>query len=139
MLEKLVPDIQKTAELVQEINGASTEQNSGAEQINKAIQQLDQVVQQNAGAAEEMSSTAEELSSQAEHLQSAVEFFKIGESERRRTVRVERVMPKVQKTKIAHIQHKAVAGGGKVAKPAGVMLDMGNGGRDDDDSEFERF
>jgi len=139
MLEKLVPDIQKTAELVQEINGASTEQNSGAEQINKAIQQLDQVIQQNAGAAEEMSSTAEELSSQAEHLQSAVEFFKIGESERRRTVRVERVMPKVQKTKIAHIPHKAVAGSGKVAKPAGVILDMGNGGRDDDDSEFERF
>ena len=59
MLEKLVPDIQKTAELVQEINSASSEQNSGAQQINKAIQQLDQVVQQNAGVAEEMSSTSE--------------------------------------------------------------------------------
>jgi methyl-accepting chemotaxis protein len=140
MLAKLVPDIQKTAELVQEINGASAEQNSGAEQINKAIQQLDQVVQQNAGAAEEMSSTAEELSSQAEHLQSAVEFFKIGDNgAHRKTVRVERVMPKVQKTKIAHIPHKAVAGGEKAARPVGVALDMGNGGKDDDDSEFERF
>ncbi|MBF0565410.1 MAG: MCP four helix bundle domain-containing protein [Nitrospirae bacterium] len=51
MLSKLVPDIQKTAELVQEITAASNEQNTGAEQINKAIQQLDQVIQQNASAA----------------------------------------------------------------------------------------
>jgi len=80
MLEKLVPGIQKTAELVREINSASTEQNGGAVQINKAIQQLDQVVQQNAGAAEEMSSTAEELSAQAEHLQSAIAFFRVPET-----------------------------------------------------------
>ena len=144
MLEKLVPDIQKTAELVQEINGASAEQNSGAEQINKAIQQLDQVVQQNAGAAEEMSSTAEELSAQAEHLQSAVEFFKVESSDtRRRSVRIERVMPK-QKTKVAHLQHegrphKSIAGSDRPAKPVGVAIDMGNGGKDDEDSEFERF
>jgi len=57
MLAKLVPDIQKTAELVQEISAASKEQTSGADQINVAIQQLNQVIQQNAGAAEEMSST----------------------------------------------------------------------------------
>ena len=144
MLEKLVPGIQKTAELVQEIHGASAEQNSGAEQINKAIQQLDHVVQQNAGAAEEMSSTAEELSAQAEHLQSAVEFFKIESNEtQRRSVRIERVMPK-QKTKVAHLQHegrphKSIAGSDRPAKPLGVALDMGNGNKDDDDSEFERF
>jgi methyl-accepting chemotaxis protein len=48
MLEELVPNIQKTAELVQEISAASNEQSSGAEQINRAIQQLDQVIQQNA-------------------------------------------------------------------------------------------
>ena len=63
MLGKILPDIQKTAELVQEINAASKEQDTGAEQINKAIQQLDQVIQQNASAAEEMASTSEELSS----------------------------------------------------------------------------
>ena len=77
LLSEMVPDIQKTAELIQEINAASVEQNSGAEQINKAIQQLDQVIQQNAGASEEMASTAEELSSQAEQLQSAMDFFKL--------------------------------------------------------------
>ena len=80
MLTSLVPDIQKTAELVQEISASSKEQDTGASQINKAIQQLDQVIQQNAGAAEEMSSTAEELSSQAEQLQSTIAFFKVKEA-----------------------------------------------------------
>jgi methyl-accepting chemotaxis protein len=80
MISRLVPDIQKTAALVQEINSASSEQNSGAEQINKAIQQLDKVVQQNAGVAEEMSSASEELASQAENLQSSIAFFRISES-----------------------------------------------------------
>ncbi len=77
MLMKLVPDIQRTAELVQEIAAATGEQNSGAEQINKAIQQLDQVIQQNASASEEMASTSEELSSQAQQLQHTMSFFRV--------------------------------------------------------------
>ncbi|MBP7460104.1 MAG: MCP four helix bundle domain-containing protein [Candidatus Delongbacteria bacterium] len=76
MLTRILPDIQKTAELVQEITAASSEQNKGAEQINKAIQQLDQVIQHNASASEEISSTSEELSAQAEHLQQAIAFFR---------------------------------------------------------------
>ncbi len=78
MLQRIVPDIQKTAELVQEISSACNEQNAGADQINKAIQQLDQVIQQNASASEEMASTSEELQSQATQLQSSISFFKIG-------------------------------------------------------------
>ncbi len=80
MLAKLVPDIQKAAELVQDMNAASSEQHTGAEQINQAIQQLDGVIQQNAGAAEEMAATAEELSLQAEQLQANVAFFRIGDT-----------------------------------------------------------
>lgn len=76
MLKKIVPDIQKTAELVQEISAACLEQDRGTQQINKAIQQLDQVIQQNAGAAEQSSSTASELSAQAEQLLNIMEFFK---------------------------------------------------------------
>ena len=76
MLSRIVPDIQKTADLVQEINAASNEQRSGANQINSAIQQLDQVIQQNAAASEEMASTSEELLSQAEQLQSTIGFFR---------------------------------------------------------------
>ncbi len=82
MLEKLVPDIQKTSELVQEISAASKEQAGGADQINGAIQELNQVIQQNACAAEEMTATAEELSTQAEQLQEAISFFKVGEDAR---------------------------------------------------------
>ena len=77
MLNQMVPDIQKTAELVMEISAACREQDTGAEQINKAIQQLDQVIQQNASASEEISSTAEELSGQAEQLQDTIAFFKV--------------------------------------------------------------
>ncbi len=78
MLNKLVPDIQKTAELVQEIAAASKEQDIGAEQINKALMQLEKVIQQNASASEEMASTTEELTSQSEQLVSALTFFRTG-------------------------------------------------------------
>ncbi len=77
MLAKLVPDIKKTAELVEEISAACREQDIGANQMNQAIQQLDKVIQQNAGAAEEMSATSEELAGQAEHLLASIAFFRI--------------------------------------------------------------
>jgi len=78
LLEAMVPNIQKTAELVQEIAAASQEQDAGAEQIGRAIQQLDSVIQQNASSSEEMASTSEELSSQAEQMQAAIGFFDLG-------------------------------------------------------------
>jgi methyl-accepting chemotaxis protein len=81
MLKQLVPVIQNTAELVQEITAASREQSIGAEQINKAIQQLDHVIQQNAAASEEMAATADALSSQSEHLQNTIGFFSLGENQ----------------------------------------------------------
>jgi methyl-accepting chemotaxis protein len=77
MLAKLVPDIKRTSELVQEISAASKEQAGGTDQINNAIQQLNHVVQQNAGAAEEMSTMSGELSTQAQQLQAAIEFFRL--------------------------------------------------------------
>ncbi len=77
LLAKIVPDIKKTAELVQEISTASGEQNAGAEQVNKAVVQLDQVIQENASNAEELASTAEELSGQAEQLQASISYFKV--------------------------------------------------------------
>ncbi|MDM8516865.1 methyl-accepting chemotaxis protein [Desulfobacterales bacterium HSG16] len=92
MLSQLVPDIQKTAELVQEIDAASKEQNTGADQINTATQQLDSVIQQNLSISEEMSASSEELSATAEGLSStsgdlanqavllqrSMDFFKVG-------------------------------------------------------------
>jgi len=77
MLDKMVPDIQKTSELVQEISASSKEQDTGAGQISKAIQQLDSVIQQNASSSEEMASTAEELYGQAEQMKAAIGYFRI--------------------------------------------------------------
>lgn len=80
LLDNLVPEIQKTSQLIREITAASAEQNSGADQINTAIQQLNIVTQQNAAASEEMATSAEELSSQAESLKMAVAFFTLGDN-----------------------------------------------------------
>ncbi|QTA78152.1 Methyl-accepting chemotaxis protein domain-containing protein [Desulfonema limicola] len=68
----LVPDIKKTADLVQEISAASNEQRSGAEQVNKAVLQLDQVIQQNAAGAEQMTATSAQLSAQAMYLKETI-------------------------------------------------------------------
>lgn len=76
-LEAIVPEIQKTAQLVQEISSASMEQSQGAEQVNNAIQQLNSVTQQNAATSEQMASSAEELSSQAKQLNEIIGFFRI--------------------------------------------------------------
>jgi methyl-accepting chemotaxis protein len=82
MLAKLVPDIKRTARLVEEITAACREQDIGATQVNQAIQQLDKVTQQNASASEQVSSTSEQLSNQAERLQSTITFFKTSASAR---------------------------------------------------------
>ena len=79
MLATLVPNIEKTAELVQEISAASAEQSSGAEQVNCAIQQLDKVTQANATTAEQVASAAEILANQAALLQQTIAFFTIPE------------------------------------------------------------
>ena len=87
MLTKLVPEIQKTAELVKEISVASAVQETGIEEINRAIQQVDKVIQQNAAASEELSATAEEFSTQSEQLQGTIGFFKTGNDDRVKTGR----------------------------------------------------
>ncbi|GAB6089237.1 methyl-accepting chemotaxis protein [Spirochaeta dissipatitropha] len=95
MLSEMVPHIQRTAELVQEISATSREMNSGASQVNTAVSQLDQVVQQSAASAEEvastseeqssqtdtLASTAEQLSSQAQDLRDIIAFFRLGQQE----------------------------------------------------------
>ncbi|MBF0477083.1 MAG: CZB domain-containing protein [Deltaproteobacteria bacterium] len=77
MIENIIPDIQRTSELVQEINTSCKEQTAGIDQVSRAIQRFDQVIQQNAGAAEEMASTSHELLARTKQLQEAITFFKI--------------------------------------------------------------
>lgn len=76
-ISSMIPEIKRTAELVQEISASSAEQNSGAQQINQSILQLDQVIQQNASAAEESASMSEELAGQSEQMQTTITFFRL--------------------------------------------------------------
>ena len=80
LLGMIVPTIQKTSELVREINASSAEQATGIDQTTTAIHQLDHVIQQNAASSEEMTATSAELADQSEYLRSAAAFFKIDES-----------------------------------------------------------
>lgn len=80
LLDRLVPDIRKTADLVQEISAASREQKSSVEQTTSAIMQLDSVIQQNASISEELASTSEALSAQAEQLSELLKYFNVGGS-----------------------------------------------------------
>ncbi len=138
MLDKLVPDIQKTAELVQEITAASKEQDAGAEQINKALQQLEKVIQQNASAAEEMASTTEQLTGQSDQLVSALGFFRTGDSgqaplSRSASPRANGALGKLKEA----VTHSPVAVSKKPVK-SGVALRMRDTG-DQVDKEFERY
>ena len=145
MLNKIVPDIRKTSELVQEINAASTEQSTGADQINLALQQLDQVIQQNASSSEEMSSTAEELSAQAEQLQDAISFFKISTYKKSRTKNQEQTASPTplqdktngsgrdsQESRPITITNKPET----LGQARGIVLDMGEDSLDD---AFEKY
>jgi methyl-accepting chemotaxis protein len=144
MLTKLVPDIQKTSELVQEISASSAEQNSGASQITNAIQQLDSVIQQNASATEEMASTTEELSSQAQQLQETISFFKLDGTSNVRQVhdlskvtRVRNVAPKPKQ--VFQKQPERLKDSKELMKELpGIDLNM-NGKENGADSEFEQY
>ncbi|MFZ5764400.1 MAG: methyl-accepting chemotaxis protein [Thermodesulfobacteriota bacterium] len=137
MLGKMLPDIQRTAELVQEISAASREQDSGAEQINKAIQQLDQVIQQNAGAAEEMASTTEELSSQAEQLKSTIAFFTLAAGGRRGQLAAPPCSVARRSLVIGHQPARAAASG---KKSDAIHLELGDMASPDLlDDDFEKY
>ncbi len=77
LLDSMVPSIQQTSELVQEISAASTEQASSAGQINNAMEQLNGITQQSASSSEELAATAEEMSGQAQQLQELMDFFNL--------------------------------------------------------------
>ncbi|MBF0295442.1 MAG: methyl-accepting chemotaxis protein [Magnetococcales bacterium] len=142
IIGKLVPDIQKTAQLVQEISAASREQSQGASQINAAIGQLDQVIQQNAGASEEMAATADEMNNQARHLSEVIGFFKTGPQELPPAASspTARKAPPVAAAKMSHLPKKPAPKalpGPASSRPSGVNLNMASGSASDD--EFETF
>jgi len=77
----LVPDIEKTTQLIKEISAASIEQKTGADQINQAMQQLNMITQENASSSDELTQSANQLSVLANNLNQSVGFFKINETD----------------------------------------------------------
>jgi methyl-accepting chemotaxis protein len=139
MLASLVPNIQKTSDLITEISVACREQDIGASQINEAIQQLDQVTQQNAAASEEMTATSQELSNQAETLQNSIAFFQVDTAQTGRPAAV------ALRSKPAKQAGKPVAPKGRfvpvAARPqkAGFDMALESGGPDQDDANFKAY
>jgi len=144
MLTRLVPDIKRTAELVEEITAACREQDVGSSQINQAIQQLDQVTQQNAAASEQVSSTSEELTSQAEQLQATIAYFRLedgGSSAPAIDGAVSKLKAKVATMKAAagHAPAKAAAHKPKAtASGKGFALELQHAAEDEMDAHFKR-
>ena len=163
----MIPEIKKTADLVQEISASSNEQNTGAEQINQAILQLDQVVQQNASASEESASMSEELASQAEQMQATIGFFTIDDSLsgqstiRKEPVRIthppihnkeiakkipEKTTDKHNAASVVHAKKEKTVrpvSAGTVQNPKGILLHLDDekhtNAMDALDSEFQEF
>ncbi|MGR3496200.1 HAMP domain-containing methyl-accepting chemotaxis protein [Citreimonas sp.] len=132
MLETLVPNIQRTADLVQEISASTREQNVGAEQINEAIRELDKVIQQNAAAAEQSAATSEELAAQSQQLNAVIGFFNVDNGGVRAT----------SAPKPAKVAHKPAANAAPKKKPASKTaeafdLDLTSG--DVSDADFTRY
>ncbi|MGD9940324.1 MAG: methyl-accepting chemotaxis protein [Clostridia bacterium] len=148
---QVVPDINKTADLVAEISAASREQSVGVDQIARAITQLDTVIQQNASASEEMASMAEELSSQAEQLASAIAFFTIEENGSRGSRKAitsgqtdNRTASTQHSVKVAHAATKSAdpvskAGSGKTSSKTAITLRAEQAKDQLSDDDFEEF
>jgi len=136
-LDELVPDIKKTAELIQEIAAASTEQSSGAEQIAKGVSQMDTVVQQNASVSEELASTAEELAAQSEALKKEVSFFHWEDNEG------EPKKGSALKADVTLAASAARAPAPKPSRPPATKIESKSRAitvkREEGDSEFEEF
>jgi methyl-accepting chemotaxis protein len=136
VLDSLVPNIQKTAELVQEISAASREQDAGADQIAKSIQQLDAVIQQNASASEEMASTSEELSGQSEQLAEMISFFSVDDGTHGRNyISVKGQGAVKSQAKIAQVAEPKF----KQTRQLDGEVFEATGSRDSLDNEFETF
>ncbi len=125
LINDIVPQIQKTAELVHEIDAASNEQARGIDENARAIQQFDQVIQANSAAAQEMASTSEELTGQAAQMQDAIAFFKVDVEDR----------PRPQGRLLPLSAPAGPAGKKLVPKGKGVKLSLPGSGEGD----FERY
>jgi methyl-accepting chemotaxis protein len=113
LIDEMVPSINKTSELVQDIAAASTEQTGSVTQISGAMVQLNQATQQNASASEELAATAEEMSGQSAQLETLMMFFKLDNAGAQGISQVRRTnnLPITEKTAKEDEEQQSWAGG----------------------------
>lgn len=140
LLEEIVPNIRKTADLVQEITEASKEQASGVSQVNTAVIQLDKVAQSVASSSEELASTAEEMTTHAMQLQETVSFFKLASGAQNSAYSPRQAVKESvsNRAKPAAVKsHKVAANVSSSESLPSVSTKRANG--DVEDSDFEKF
>lgn len=111
LMNSIIPEIERSAKVVQEIAAASNEQNLGTDQINSAIQQLNQITQQSAAASEEMATSSEELASQAEQLREIVNFFRVNNNNNNYSSKLSKIA-KDKFNGFRHTNHSSLNGNG---------------------------
>ncbi|MFZ2990286.1 methyl-accepting chemotaxis protein [Ideonella sp.] len=79
-MQDIVAQVERVAQFVGEISGASGEQARSLKEIHTAVRSLDQMTQQNSALVEESAAASESLKSQAQRLLSVVATFRLGGS-----------------------------------------------------------
>jgi methyl-accepting chemotaxis protein len=131
----LVPDIEKTTQLIKEISAASIEQKTGAEQINMAMQQLNMITQENASSSDMLTQSSNQLAILANNLKEAVGIFNVGEEYKETSV--------PQKAGSDISQPKSTMQTNKSRRPTKPSSDLGSDitglGREFDLDNYEKF
>ncbi|WP_085852139.1 HAMP domain-containing methyl-accepting chemotaxis protein [Palleronia marisminoris] len=130
MLDTLVPNIQRTADLVQEISASTREQNVGAEQINEAIRELDKVIQQNAAAAEASAATSQELAAQSQQLTGVISYFEVD---------VSKAKPKAKTPQVGVVSGGNTSSAAKRQSDAVEAFDLDLAAENLSDENFQRY
>jgi len=147
LLTDVIPFIQKTSSLVQEIASSGVELNSGVDQINNSLQQLSKVTQQNSATSEEMASGAKEFLNQGALLADNISFFTLDDSgiddkiseitqQTEKLLHAVKLLKQKKKGVVEEsVPKTATPPSTKTEHPKGHQLEMG----DKQDHEYESF
>jgi len=134
LILEMVPQIKKTADLVEEIDAASAEQAKGVQENSRAVEQLNQVIQQNSSAAEELSASAEELNAQSNELMRSISFFKINKEYASQIRHRTTSSPAEKKLQLPPVHPPKKTAAEENKKGEGIKLKLS-----DSDDDFERY
>lgn len=127
----LVPDIEKTTQLIKEISAASMEQKTGAEQINQAMQQLNMITQENASSSDMLTQSSNELAQLANNLKDIIGIFKLNVSDQKTSIKKK---PKEKKAETIQSEPKS-----KPPKSDDVSNDISSLGKEFDLDNYEKY